>query len=77
MPTPSTRAPRVTTFREKPMALMAIRAARMENGIEVPTIRDALMSPKNRKMITMEIITAATMVFITVPRAELMESLLS
>ena len=59
------------------MALMAIRAARMENGIEVPTIRDALMSPKNRKMITMEIITAATMVFITVPRAELMESLLS
>ena len=48
IPTPRTRLPRVITFREKPMALINMRAARMEIGMEVPTIRDAFTSPKNR-----------------------------
>ena len=65
IPTPSTRDERVTTFKVKPIALIAINVARIEIGIEVPTIRDALISPKNRKIIIMEIITAITMVSIT------------
>ena len=62
MPTPSTRLPSVMTFREKPMAPIKTRAARMDTGIEVPTINDALMSPKNSQMITMAAMTAIIIV---------------
>ena len=77
MPTPSTRLDMVTTFKEKPMALIRIKAARMEIGMEVPTISDALISPKKRKMITMEMTTAITMVCITLFKEEVISSLVS
>ena len=48
MPTPSTRLLRVITFKVKPMACININAAKMEMGMEVPTIKDAFTSPKNR-----------------------------
>ena len=59
------------------MTFIIIRAARIEIGIEVPTIRDALISPKNRKMMIMEIITAITMACITLFKDALISSLLS
>ena len=62
MPTPSTRLLRVMTFSENPMALMEIRAAKIEMGMDVPTISDAFRSPKNRNIITMDTTTAITMV---------------
>ncbi len=77
IPTPRTRLLRVITFRENPRALMEIRAARMEMGMEVPTIREAFRSPKNRKMITMDTRMAMTMVCITEFREDLIMSLLS
>ena len=77
IPTPSTRLDKVTTFKEKPITWIRIRAARMEIGMEVPTIRDALISPKNRKMISMETTTAITMVCITLFKEELISSLVS
>ena len=77
IPTPRTRLPRVITFREKPMALIRINAARMEIGMDVPTIRDALMSPKNSHRMIMEMITAITMVSITLFKEALILSLLS
>ena len=77
MPTPSTKLLRVITFRENPMALMEIRAARMEMGIDVPTIRDAFRSPKNRKIITMDTTIAIIMVCITEFKEDLIMSLLS
>ena len=55
----------VTTFRENPMTDIRIKAARIDTGIELPTIRDALISPKNRKIIIMEMITAINMVVVT------------
>ena len=45
MPTPSTREVREITFRENPIALMAISASTMEMGMDVPTITDARRSP--------------------------------
>ena len=77
IPTPSTKLDKVTTFKEKPITWIRIRAARIEIGIEVPTIRDALISPKNRKMISMETTTAITMVCITLFKEEVMLSLVS
>ena len=47
IPTPSTKLLKVITFKVKPMACIRIRATRMEMGMEVPTIRDARISPKN------------------------------
>ena len=70
MPTPSTRLPRVMTFREKSIRCMRIRADRMEMGMDVPTIRDALISPKNSRMITMEMITAMIIVWYTDDRED-------
>ena len=70
IPTPSTRLPRVITFREKPIRLIRIRADKIEMGMDVPTIRDALISPKNSRMITMEIITAMIMVWYTDDRED-------
>ena len=67
----------VTTFRENPITDIRIRAARIDTGMELPTIRDALISPKNRKMITMEMITAITMVVVTELSAEVICSLVS
>ena len=77
MPTPRTRLPSVITFSEKPMTFIITSAARMEIGIDVPTIMDALKSPKNRKIMTMETITAAIMVCSTLSRELLIISLLS
>ena len=42
IPTPRTRALIVMTFREKPAAVIAINAIRIDVGMELPTIRDAL-----------------------------------
>ena len=77
IPTPRTRLPMVTTFNENPMTDIRISAARMDTGIELPTIRDALISPKNRKMMIMEIITAMTMVVVTDFNADVIWSLVS
>ena len=77
IPTPRTRLDRVMTFREKPMAFIRIRAARMDTGMEVPTIRDAFMSPKNSQIMTMETTTAMIMVWNTLSRELEMDSLLS
>ena len=65
IPTPRTRALRVIMFKEKPAAHMPTRAARIEIGMEVPTIREAFRSPKNRKMMTMDTMTAMIMVWNT------------
>ena len=77
IPTPRTRPPRVSTFSEKPIVFIAMRAARIEIGMEVPTIRDAFKSPKNRRIITMEITTAAIIVWNTLTKELLISSLLS
>ena len=45
--------------------------------MDVPTIRDALISPKNSRMITMEMITAMIMVWYTDDREDWMLSLAS
>ena len=62
MPTPRTRALIVMTFKVKPTLVIRIMDTRMEVGIELPTIRDALISPKKSQMMIMEIITARTIV---------------
>ena len=77
IPTPRTRLLNVITFKVKPMACMRINAARIEMGMEVPTIREALISPKNKKIITMDTKTAITMVCITLFKEDWMESLVS
>ena len=68
---------RVMTFREKTMDFIRIRAAKMDTGMEVPTIRDAFMSPKNSQIMTMETTTAMIMVWNTLSRELEMDSLLS
>ena len=65
IPTPRTRALMVMTFSENPAAVMAIRDSRIDVGIELPTIKEAFKSPKNRKIIIIEIITDSTMVSAT------------
>ena len=77
IPTPSTRLLSVITFREKPMTCIIISATRMDIGMDVPTIIDAFQSPKNRKRITMEMITAMIMVWNTDARDSSIISLLS
>ena len=42
-----------------------MRAVRIEIGMEVPTMRDAFQSPKKMKMMTIEMMTAAIMVWKT------------
>ena len=74
MPTPSTRPLMVITFRENPQAVITIRDTRIEVGIELPTIIDALKSPKNTKMMIMEMTTASTMVTATSCREVRIES---
>ena len=63
------------TFREKPMAPIKTRAARMETGIDVPTISDALISPKNNQIITIEAMTARIIVSNTLSRELTIDSL--
>ena len=77
MPTPRTRALIVMIFKENPALVSAIKASRMEVGMELPTISDAFQSPKNRKMIAMEMMTASTMVSATSERESTMESAVS
>ena len=74
IPTPRTRADIVTILREYPIAHMATSAVRMDRGMEVPTIREAFRSPKNKMIMIMEMITAATMVSKTEVRELLMLS---
>ena len=74
MPTPRTRPLMVMMFSVNPARVITIRDIRMEVGIELPTIRDALKSPKNRKMMIMEITTAITMVSATSFKESWMES---
>ena len=62
IPTPSTRLPKVITLSENPMTLIITRAARIDTGMDVPTIRDAFKSPKNRKITTIDTIIAAIIV---------------
>ena len=47
------------------MAFMRMRAAKIDTGMEVPTIRDALISPKNSQMMSIAIMTAMIMVWNT------------
>ena len=65
IPTPRTRLDRVMTFNVKPMVFMRMRAAKIDTGMEVPTIRDALISPKNSQMMNIAIMTAMIMVWNT------------
>ncbi len=46
-------------------------------GMEVPTMRDAFQSPKKKKMMAMEMMTAMIMVWNTLDREDLMVSALS
>ncbi len=59
------------------MAHMNTSAPRMAMGMEVPTINDAFQSPKKKKMMAMEMITAMIMVSNTLDREDLMVSALS
>ena len=54
IPTPRTRPLMVITFKENPKRVMRIRVIRMEVGMELPTIREALKSPKNRNRTTID-----------------------
>ena len=74
MPTPRTSPLMVMMFKVNPARVITIRDNRMEVGMELPTIRDALKSPKNRKMMIMEMTTAITMVSATSLRESRMES---
>ena len=74
MPTPRVRALMVMTFNVKPMRFIRISAASMDTGIELPTIRDAFMSPKNSHMTAMDITTARIRVSATDSRDSIMES---
>ena len=64
----------VITFKENPICVITMRDIRIEVGMELPTIRDALKSPKNTKMIAMDISTAKTMVTATSCRDSKIES---
>ena len=77
MPTPRVSALSVITFMVSPMAFMTIRDTRMETGMELPTIRDARISPKKSQMMIMEMTTAITMVSATDSREETILSALS
>ncbi len=54
IPIAITREPIVTTLSEKPAKLIKIRVASSEIGMELPTIRLALKSPKKIKSTSME-----------------------
>ena len=77
IPTPKTRELKVMTFNEKPINAIRINDARIDTGIELPTIRDAFKSPKNKKMMTMDMITAMISVSATLFKELLISSLLS
>ena len=77
IPTPSTRALRVITFRLKPISCINIRDARIDTGMELPTISEAFRSPKNNQIMTMDIMMARIMVSITELSDDMMESLSS
>ena len=72
IPTPSVRALMVMILSENPIRFMSMKAARMEIGMELPTMRDALMSPKNSHMITMEI----TIAIISVSTTDISDSII-
>ena len=74
IPTPSVRALMVITLRENPIRSISINAARIETGMELPTIRDALISPKKSHMIIIEITTAMIKVSTTDISDSIMES---
>ena len=70
-----TREPIVTIFMEYPIILIRIRVARMDTGMELPTIRLALKSPKKINRTAMDIRTPAISVFPTDHREDVMISL--
>ena len=74
IPMAITSAPIVTTFSEKPAKLMKISVARREIGIELPTIRLALISPKKINNTSMEKRTPSTSVCATELKEDLMLS---
>ena len=49
-----TRDPIVTIFKEYPMAFIRINVTNSDTGMEAPTIREALKSPKNRNRTTID-----------------------
>ena len=77
IPTPRTRLLSVMTFNVNPIALMEISATKIEIGIDVPTIREAFKSPKNRKIIAIDTRTAIPIVCNTEFNEDLIISLLS
>ena len=56
------------------MAPIKTTAPRIAKGMEEPTIREAFISPKKRKIISIEITTAIIMVWNTLDRELLMLS---
>ena len=77
IPTPNTRALRVITFIVKPTRFISTKDARMDTGMELPTISEAFRSPKNSQIMIMEITTAASIVWNTEVREDMMDSLSS
>lgn len=74
IPTPRVRALMVITLSENPIRSISINAARIDTGMELPTIREALISPKKSHMIIIEITTAMIKVSTTDIRDSIMES---
>ncbi len=69
IPMAITSAPSVIIFREKPATAMTITVTSREIGMELPTIRLAFQSPKNRNRIIMDRITPMSSVLATEPTA--------
>ncbi len=74
MPIAITREPIVTTLSEKPAKLIKINVASSEIGMELPTIRLALKSPKKIKSTSIEKTTPRTNVCPTELNDEIMLS---
>ena len=77
IPMAMTRDPSVTMFMENPIMLIRIRVRNREMGMEAPTIRLALKSPKNRNSTAMVNTTPNNRVSATLVRALIMEELAS
>ena len=72
IPIPSTNEPMDIRFSEKPAARISVRATITDIGIELPTISEALISPKNINKTIIESITA----IISVLNTSLIDSLI-
>ena len=77
IPMPITRAPMVIMFREKPMNFIKRNVTSSDTGMELPTIRLPLKSPKKINRTSMVITMPTTSVCAMETRESMMVSLLS